>query len=591
MQHPSVLFSRLERSFAQRWLLWVLLMWAAAASAFIFQRWGSIHWFALGDTDDNLRLLQVRAWLNGQDWYDLRQYKLNPPLGADIHWTRLIDLPIAALILIGRMFTTPIGAEKFAVAVAPLIPLMVAMTGVALTARRLVDPRAAALAAFLLIFCQSTMSMFMPLRIDHHGWQLAALAVMMAGLADPKQVRGGMTVGLASAVSMTIGIEMIAYLAIAGAVTALRWIVNPNERMRLRAYALSLTVGIVAGYFGFASYDNALARCDALTPVWAYTLVVAGIFLGLLSLSSARSIRGRFALATMAGAVLVAGFVLLWPQCAGRPEGVSLELNQLWLSNIREAKPLYMQSLATILPASLAALGIIGGLIAVFRARYKSAWLSIVLLSLCAGALMMWQTRASPAALMLSVPGATAFCLMIMGSLRRRLIWPATLLISALLLIFVSGIGVQIINRMMPISPPKPNMIAVNNANRQCPTLPALRPIAKLPATTIFTFVDLSPRLAAMTHHKAIAGPYHRNGEAILDVQHAFRGTADAARAIIKRHGATLLLICPNLSESTIYKVQNPDGFYAQLIGGKVPTWLDPMPLPAGSPYKLWRVR
>jgi hypothetical protein len=475
--------------------------------------------------------------------------------------------------------------------VAPLIPLMVAMTGVALTARRLVDPRAAALAAFLLIFCQSTMSMFMPLRIDHHGWQLAALAVMMAGLADPKQVRGGMTVGLASAVSMTIGIEMIAYLAIAGAVTALRWIVNPNERMRLRAYALSLAVGIVAGYFGFASYDNALARCDALTPVWAYTLVVAGIFLGLLSVSRARSIGGRFALATMAGAVLVAGFILLWPQCAGRPEGVSPELNQLWLSNIREAKPLYMQSLATILPASLAALGIIGGLIAVFRAGDKSAWLSIVLLSLCAGALMMWQTRASPAALMLSVPGATALSVMIIGSLRRRLIWPATLLISALLLIFVSGIGVQIINRMMPISPPKPNMIAVNNANRQCPTLPALRPIAKLPTTTIFTFVDLSPRLAAMTHHKAIAGPYHRNGDAILDVHHVFRGTSDAARAIIKRHGATLLLICPNLSESTIYKVQNPDGFYAQLIGGKVPTWLDPITLPSGSPYKLWRVR
>lgn len=203
----------------------------------------------------------------------------------------------------------------------------------------------------------------------------------------------------------------------------------------------------------------------------------------------------------------------------------------------------------------------------------------------------MWQTRASPAALLLSVPGATAFCLMIMGSLRRRLIWPATLLISALLLIFVSGIGVQIINRMMPISPPKPNMIAVNNANRQCPTLPALRPIAKLPATTIFTFVDLSPRLAAMTHHKAIAGPYHRNGKAILDVQRAFRGTADAARAIIKRHGATLLLICPNLSESTIYKVQNPDGFYAQLIGGKVLAWLDPITLPSGSPYRLWRVR
>ncbi len=35
---------------------------------------GSIHWFSLGDTDDNMRYLQVRDWLNGQSWWDLRQH-------------------------------------------------------------------------------------------------------------------------------------------------------------------------------------------------------------------------------------------------------------------------------------------------------------------------------------------------------------------------------------------------------------------------------------------------------------------------------------------------------------------------------------
>jgi hypothetical protein len=47
------------------------------------------------DTDDNLRMMQVRDLMRGQDWYDLRQYRLNPPFGADIHWSRLVDLPIA----------------------------------------------------------------------------------------------------------------------------------------------------------------------------------------------------------------------------------------------------------------------------------------------------------------------------------------------------------------------------------------------------------------------------------------------------------------------------------------------------------------
>ena len=134
-------------------------------------------------------------------------------------------------------------------------------------------------------------------------------------------------------------------------------------------------------------------------------------------------------------------------------------------------------------------------------------------------------------------------------------------------------------------------MRAVNRANARCPSLPALAPIGRMPKATIFTFVDLSPRLITMTHHSAIAGPYHRNGEAILDVYHAFGGTAENARAIIERHGATLLLLCPNMSESTIYKARHPKGFYANLTNGKVPDWLEPVALPKGSPFLLWRVK
>jgi len=52
-----------------------------------------------------------------------------------------------------------------------------------------------------------------------------------------------------------------------------------------------------------------------------------------------------------------------------------------------------------------------------------------------------------------------------------------------------------------------------------------------------------------------------------------------------------LLLICPNLSESTIYRARSPKGFYARLSANERFDWLEPMPLPAGSPYRLWRIR
>jgi hypothetical protein len=127
-------------------------------------------------------------------------------------------------------------------------------------------------------------------------------------------------------------------------------------------------------------------------------------------------------------------------------------------------------------------------------------------------------------------------------------------------------------------------------ANRRCPTLPALRPIGALPPATILTFIDLGPRLIATTHHSAIAGPYHRNGGDILDIQHSFRATdPEVAHEVMRRHGASLLLICPGLSESTVYGSEAPKGFYVQLVKGQVPGWLAPMPLPKDSPYRLWR--
>ena len=55
-------------------------------------------------------------------------------------------------------------------------------------------------------------------------------------------------------------------------------------------------------------------------------------------------------------------------------------------------------------------------------------------------------------------------------------------------------------------------MNVVNKANSLCPTLWALKPVAQVPRGQVLTFVDLGPRLITVTHHDAVAGPYHRNG-------------------------------------------------------------------------------
>ena len=88
----------------------------------IANRWALIQAFALPDTDDNLRMAQVRALLGGQGWFDLVQHRFDPAHGGgNIHWSRLVDLPIAGIILLMKPLVGGADAERIAVAVAPLV--------------------------------------------------------------------------------------------------------------------------------------------------------------------------------------------------------------------------------------------------------------------------------------------------------------------------------------------------------------------------------------------------------------------------------------------------------------------------------------
>lgn len=581
-------------TFATHWVRWTVLLWVGTVIALVVIRWQMIHWFNLPDTDDNMRMMQVRGLLHGQGWYDLRQHAMNPPLGANIHWSRLVDLPIAGLILL----FSPLGsgnAERIASAIAPTLPLLLAMLSLGAVTRRLVSPFAYLLGLFLIWNAYVAMGMFSPLRIDHHGWQLAFLVMTMAGIADDKPMRGGLIVGIASAASLTIGLEMIAFLALGGAAVVFRWIIEQNEAARVKAYGTALALGSAAGYYGFASYDNAKYVCDALSPVWLSVMVGAGAIAAAMAFIPARSPWVRLAIAAVAGVVILWGFVHFWPDCVGRPEHVSPEVDRIWLSNVREAKPIYTQDRVTMWTTiALPLAGLVGTLVALWqsrRTRDVAAWATIALFAVAAFGLLIWQTRMGPATQLIAIPGAVALAWFLVPRVQASGNALVRVLGTFATFLFISGIGVSTVVAMFT---PKnesasPKKVAAD-PSRKCPTIPAMTPLNRLPDATIFTHVDLGPRLITLTHHRAIAGPYHRNGDAILDVYHAFGGTADQARAIMARHGATLLLLCPGMSETTVYRARYPHGFYMQLMGGQIPNWLSPMPLPAGSPFKLWAI-
>lgn len=586
---------RLAAVLDRRWIRLTLWAWLAIAAWFFWQKWRAIAWLSLGDTDDNMRLMQVRALLAGQGWFDLANYRLDPPRGFDIHWSRLVDLPLAGLILLLRPLAGAVWAERLAAGAAPLLPMALALLGLGATVRRLVAPLAWPLAIAFFLCTTVTLGMFMPDRIDHHGWQLAMLALTVAGLCDREHARGGALVGGATAVSLTVGLEMLPYCAMAGGIIALGWVWDGGERRRLAAYALTLGGGTAAGFAGFASFANRSLRCDALTVPWMATVLLAGALLLVLALVTPARRGVRLALALAAGAMVAAFFAGAFPQCLGRPEQVSPELYRNWLANVREAKPIYRHPFRVAFPiVTLPVLGLIGAAFATWRARGTPAlagWAAVALFGAFAALMLLWQARAGPAAQLLAVPGVVALAWAMLPWFAAPRFWPARLAAAGFAFVLLSGSFAQLSVRWFAIDRPTPYAQRVNRATGRCLTIPALAPLDRYPPQTVFTFVDLGPRLITLTHHSAIAGPYHRNGAAILDVQHAFTRSPAEARAIMKRHRATLLVVCPDMAESTNYRARSRDGFYARLARGARFPWLEPVPVAKGSPLRAFRIR
>ena len=579
----------------RNWKWLTVLVWLCVCAWWIFNSWSRIRWFGLGDTDDNMRIMQVRALLNGQGWFDLRQYRMNPPFGADIHWSRLVDLPIAGLILGLRPFLGGAAAERWAVAIAPMIPYLLLLFSLALTSRRLLGAVAYPLAFATLMFADSTNGMFSPERIDHHGWQLALLALSVSSIADANRVRGGLTLGISTALSLAIGMEMIIYLALAGAAVVIFWVDEPAERERLRAYALALAGGTAFSFLVFASYANRAPVCDALSPVWTSDLLLCGAMAFGLAWLTPGDWRKRLALAAAAGVIVAAYHALMWPDCLQRLEHVSPEVDRLWLSHVKEARPVYLHGWRiAVLICALPVTGAIGWAAMIWQSRADRELMrrsiGAAIPGVAASLLLLWQVRTGPAAQMMAVVGGAAIMWFLLPRFWTSKNSLALILGTVLVVVLGTGWAVPVVVGRIPEMPDTPRDKAIGKANRLCSSLWGLHAVALQPKGVVMTFVDLGPRLITVTHHDAIAGPYHRNGQQIADVMNFWRGSADQAHQLAAKYHANYVLSCPDSSTTTIFMSETPKGFYAQLQQGHVPNWLAPVQLPADSPYRMWKV-
>ena len=107
-----------------------LIVWAAMSLIAIVARWHAIATLELSDTDDAMRMAQVRDLLAGQGWWDLTQYRVNPAGGGVLmHWSRIVDAPLAFGILLLKPLLGQTLAEQVVMTLWP--PLLGAALSVA----------------------------------------------------------------------------------------------------------------------------------------------------------------------------------------------------------------------------------------------------------------------------------------------------------------------------------------------------------------------------------------------------------------------------------------------------------------------------
>lgn len=570
----------------------VLAVWLLGAALMLFAGWGAFSPAHFLDGDDALRLQQVRDLLAGQGWFDLTQNRIAPPDGVPMHWTRIVDLPIATVIVLLRPLLGMAQAEVVAIVLVPLLTLLAAVALTARLAARQFGAKAGAIAALLVLTAVPASFRMMPLRIDHHGWQYVLALVALNGMASRSVRGGGAVAGLALALSLAISLESLPLAVIFAGVCALR-LLRGDDRW-LVSFMASLALGGAGLFLLTRGLGDLADYCDALSPVHVAVLLwVAGVCALALPRLRTRPPALGMAVLGMAGLGAVAIMGLRAPQCLSADAFGALDplVKTVWLQSVVEGLPFWRQGL--VLGATMVLLPALG-LLACWRlwcmAQNRQArdfWVDTALLLAGATLVGLLVARASAVAcLFAAVPAAWQIEEQIARWSADRLLLRRLARVLLIVALFVPGALVGM--AASAINPPKPP----SGKLIQTCDFAALAPqIAAMPRATILSGLDIGPTLLVTSNHTVIATAHHRASAAMRDLIVAFLGPDHGARKIMAQRGATLVVVCPSGGESRVYRKLAPNGFMAHLVKGRAPDWLEPVPVDPQSGVKVWRVR
>ncbi|HLL26744.1 MAG TPA: hypothetical protein VKT73_03720 [Xanthobacteraceae bacterium] len=551
-------------------------------------------------TDDLMRLAEVRDFLGGQGWFDLMQYRLDPPSGASMHWSRIVDLPLAGMIAALSPVLGRAGAETVTSSVWPIVLLFPTLVLAGALARRLSNSAAMLPAILLVAMSAPVLVHFRPGALDHHGYQLMLLLATIYALTERGDARLVPALGgLASAISIAIGLEMAPMIAALLAACGLRWVIEGERAAKLTtSFGLAFGAGTVALFaVTVPPAEWNVTTCDFISPPCIAAAGFSGGLLALLAQSSARlkSVFSRLAAGAVAGGLVIGLMLASFSDCLRDPyAAVAARVAEVWIAHIAETQTIFElgarspgETIAIYGPVAVA---IVLGVIAVLRVRNEARliWIAPLLTLFALGVTACWEVRGASGGSLVAQPVLAAALVLLIGA-RGSLPAPKTVLallaVSGPLLV---GIGTAVDATLLRIDPTR--TVAYQDGPLACRKIADVASLAKLSPGRVISYVDLGPAILIGSRHSVFAAPYHRNlgNEVAVDV---LLGDDTTAKRLLAEHQVDYVAVCPGSPERINFQRVAPEGLSERLSRGEVPPYLESIPGTEREPLRVFRVR
>ncbi|WP_417310244.1 hypothetical protein [Devosia sp.] len=547
--------------------------------------------------DDVMRLVNVHDLLNGQNWFDNFQHRTNTPWGAPMHWSRLIDGPMALILAGLRLFLDPTAADTALQLIWPLLVLL-GLAGTLVILADWLAGRSAAVAVVLLApLAVSIYADFHPGDLDHHNVvQVLCLVAILATLRARQSVGWAVAAGLAAATVLAIASEGLAVVAPQLLLIPLFWVIDPARSARpMLAFGASFALGELAHLMLVTPpADYLTTQCDALSftyvsMAWLYGLAIACAWL--VTGRRAAPAWQRLGVLAVAGLVAMAAALAISPACLHGPYG-NLEpwLVDMLLAPIGEAQPLmtWMIPLRPVLAALILPVTGLGACIAavlMHRGERRIDWLAMLAFLAFSMIVTFAQVRGLRLATIIALlPAAWALATAWRAFKPNQTLW-TTLRLVGLAFAFM-GLLHLVVAKMVyeALTPPSYEVEDVVFADdlKACVMPEAYARLQQLPTGRVMSSLLIGRQILYETDHSIVSSAYHRNVAGLKDAVRFFGGGEAEARAVVDERALDYLVLCRGVQPGDALEGM-PD-FDASGFD-----WLTPISAP-DEPLQIYRI-